>query len=59
MLAIFKDIFGDEFFNNTAIVFTHWQQNKRAKKERRKQRITEENKIQSINIELKNMNIGI
>jgi hypothetical protein len=43
MLSLFKDIFGDDFINNTAIVFTHWSQNKRAKRERRNDEVSEKN----------------
>jgi hypothetical protein len=32
MLSLFINIFGDEFIDNTAIVLTHWSQNKRDKK---------------------------
>jgi hypothetical protein len=42
MLYLFINIFGKDFISNTAIVFTHWQQNKRAKRERRDEKVSEE-----------------
>ena len=29
MIVLFKNIFGDQFINNTAIVFTNWGMSKR------------------------------
>ena len=37
-------MFGDQFINNAAIVYTHWQQNNRAKDQRNKNQISEEYK---------------
>ncbi len=31
---LFKDIFGNKFIDNTAIVFTFWEQTKKAKRKR-------------------------
>jgi len=44
MLKLFKDIFGEIFFQNAIIVFTHWEQSNRAKKERISKNISEEAK---------------
>ncbi len=59
MLCLFKDIFGDDFINNTAIVFTHWQQSKRAKRERRDDKVSEENEKLVVNEELRNMGFDL
>ena len=45
MLSRFKDVLGDEFIKNTALVFTFWEQNRKAIKERNRTDNTEENKI--------------
>ena len=42
MLSLFINIFGDEFINNAAIVLTHWQQDKKAKRKRRDDEVSEE-----------------
>ena len=59
MLSLFINIFGDEFINNTAIVLTHWSQNKRAKRERRDDETSEEKEKQLVNQELRNMGFDL
>jgi len=41
MLSLFINIFGKDFINNTAIVFTHWSQDKKAKRKRRDDQVSE------------------
>lgn len=55
MIILFRDIFGDDFINNTAIVLTNWEQSKRARKERAKDEVSEKSKSDSINAEIRNM----
>ena len=55
MLNLFKDIFGDRFIDNTCIVFTRWEQSKKAKRERKKDGLTEKSLCELINMELRNM----
>ena len=59
MLSLFINIFGDEFINNAAIVLTHWQQDKKAKRKRRDDEVSEEIKKSLFNDELRNMGFDI
>ena len=49
MLALFINIFGDDFINNAAIVCTHWPQSKNDKKSRMKKGVSEEKEKQEFN----------
>jgi hypothetical protein len=59
MLQSYIYMFGKEFINNAAIVFTHWQQSKRAKDQRFHDQITEEGKKISINKQLTKLGFNI
>ena len=59
MLSLFINIFGDDFIQNAVIVLTHWPQNKRAKRERRDENISEEVKKSLFNDELRKMGFKI
>ena len=41
MLLTYQEIFGDQFLDKVAFIFTHWSNNKVSIKDRKKQGITQ------------------
>jgi hypothetical protein len=42
MIQLFKNIFGDKFIYNTAIIFTHWSMSREEVSNRKRSGITEQ-----------------
>lgn len=59
MLFKFKDVFGDDFINNTAFVFTHWEQSENAKRVREIKQVSVAKKINFVNEELIKMGFNV
>ena len=59
MLFKFKDVFGDDFINNTAFVFTHWEQSENAKRVRDIKQVSEAKKNNAVNDELRKMGFNL
>ena len=59
MLSKFNDVFGDDFINNTAFVFTHWEQNENAKRVREIKQVSEAKKCHAVNDELRKMGFNL
>lgn len=59
MLSKFNDVFGDNFIDNTAFVFTRWEQNENAKRVREIKQVSEAKKSLAVNEELKKMGFNL
>ena len=55
MIQLFKNIFGDKFIYNTAIIFTHWSLSREEVSNRKRSGITEQLKALDFNRKLREL----